>query len=123
VHASLQASQPVSAPAPVPAMAAATASAVALDAPVLTHADVAARTAKGWPCHVCGAVVALEHDHCSECGSSFLAGADPTPAVDLPLVGDPRSLTPVGKFGVMIVGGVVVTTLLVLIALVFGSFL
>src|SRR5213076_2199129 len=49
-----------------------------VDPPVLTHAEAVSTVNAGWPCHVCGTVVAFEHDHCTDCGSSFLAGADPT---------------------------------------------
>ena len=63
-----------------------------LDAPVSTAAH-AARGPATWPCLTCGASVALEHDACTQCGTPFLAGADPVAAVDIPLVGPVRPLS------------------------------
>ena len=62
-----------------------------LDAPVATAAQ-AVRGPVSWPCLACGASAALEHDTCPQCGTPFLAGADPVAAVDIPLLGPVRPL-------------------------------
>lgn len=78
-----------------------------------------------WPCLTCGASVALEHDACTQCGSAFLAGADPVAAVDLPLVGAirPLSATKGSRAWLMIGGGVVVCVVLVILFSIVGLFL
>jgi len=92
-----------------------------IDAPVLKHADAALRGLRGWPCHVCGTLVPLEQDNCTECHAPFLAGVDPLPAMALPLVGDPRDLTKAGRFGLAAGGIVVVSLLLLVVGLVLGQ--
>lgn len=88
-----------------------------LDAPVAVAADTA-RGPATWPCAACGENVALEHDSCPRCLTPFLAGADPTAAVDIPLVGSLRPLTATkGSRTWLMIGGTVAVSVVLTIVL------
>ena len=95
-----------------------------LDAPV-TSAAGAARGPAMWPCTACGASNELEHDACTQCGTPFLAGAEPTPAIDLPLIGQirPLDVSKSSRVWLMLGGGGFVCILLVVLLSLIGLFL
>jgi hypothetical protein len=95
-----------------------------LDAPVVKSGD-APRGAAAWPCLACGASVALEHDACTQCGTPFLAGADPVAAVEVPLVGPirPLAVSKGARAWVMIGGGLAVCVVLVIVLSLVGLLL
>jgi hypothetical protein len=73
----------------------------------------------------CGASVALEHDACTQCGTPFLAGADPVAAVEVPLVGPirPLAVSKGARAWVMIGGGLAVCVVLVIVLSLVGLLL
>ena len=95
-----------------------------LDAPVATSADTA-RGPVTWPCGACGAAVAIEHDACTQCGTPFLAGADPVAAVDIPLVGPirPLAVSKGSRAWLMIGGGLAVCVVLTVVLTLLGLLL
>ena len=95
-----------------------------LDAPVVKAGD-APRGAATWPCLTCGASMALEDDACTQCGTPFLAGADPVAAVDVPLVGPirPLAVSKGARAWVMIGGGLAICVVLVIVLSLVGLFL
>ncbi|HET7530161.1 MAG TPA: hypothetical protein VFJ98_04295 [Mycobacteriales bacterium] len=106
-------------PQPAPAAATAAAPGTALDlldrpldAPVETSAD-APRGPVGWPCSSCGSTVPLDDDRCPQCFTPFMSGADPVPAIDIPLLGTIRPLAASKSSRAwLMVGGALVLSLL-----------
>jgi len=88
-----------------------------LDLPVATAA-AARRGPATWPCATCGASVDLDQDACAECGSPFLAGVDPAPALAIPLVGPIRPLAVSKSSKIwLVVGGAFAVCVLLMVML------
>ncbi len=98
--------------------------AVATDPAQTSPADAdPADSARGWPCHRCGAVVSLDSDLCPECGAAFLAEDITAIGLQVPGVGDLARAGQSTRLMVGLFAAVVITGGLFLLLFLLGTFL